>query len=178
MSADGVRMLATLSFALIILAAAVARAQGPVISRIEIAGNQRVEEDAIRIHITQQVGQPLDQAAVDADIKSIYKMGFFESVTARVEPQGGRDVLVYRVKERPQITDVKFYGMKEIRSNDDKIVAATKVHPGSILDPNAVKETINAVTAVYADRGLPRRQGNLQADPAARQHRVRRVRRG
>jgi outer membrane protein insertion porin family len=158
LSADGVRMLAvlaTFSFVLTLLAAAVARAQGPVISRIEIAGNQRVEEDAIRIHITQQVGQPLDQAAVDADIKSIYKMGFFESVTARVEPQAGRDVLVYRVKERPQITDVKFYGMKEIRSNDDKIVAATHVHPGSILDPNAVKETINAVTAIYADRGYP-----------------------
>jgi outer membrane protein insertion porin family len=137
------------------LGAAVARAQGPqpIVSRIEIVGNQRVEEDAIRIHITQQPNQPLDQTAVDADIKAIYRMGFFESVNAKVEQQGGRDVLVYRVKERPQITDVKFYGMKAIRSNDDKIVAATKLHPGTILDPVAVKETINAVTAVYADKG-------------------------
>ena len=67
--------------------------------------------------------------------------------------QGGQNVLVYYVKERPQITDIKFYGMKAIRSNDDKIVAATKVHPGTILDPIAVKETINDVTAVYADKG-------------------------
>ncbi|MGA7873060.1 MAG: outer membrane protein assembly factor BamA [Candidatus Binatus sp.] len=139
----------------VLLAAAVARAQGPaaIISRIQIAGNQRVEEDAIRIHITQQVGQPLDQTAVDNDIKSIYRMGFFDSVTARVEQQGGSNVLVYRVKERPQITDVKFYGMKAIRSNDDKIVAAVKVHPGTILDPIAVKETINGVEQVYADKG-------------------------
>ena len=137
------------------LAAAVARAQGPppIISKIDIAGNQRVEDDAIRIHITQQAGRPLDQTAVDADIKSIYRMGFFESVTAHVEQQGGRNVLVYRVRERPQITDVKFYGMKAIRSNDDKIVAAVKVHPGAILDPVAIKETINAVTQVYADQG-------------------------
>src|ERR1700691_5159797 len=42
--------------------------------------------------------------------------------------------------------------MKAIRSNDDKIVAAMKVHPGVILDPNAVKETINNITAVYADK--------------------------
>ena len=67
--------------------------------------------------------------------------------------QGGQSVLVYYVKERPQITDVKLYGMKAIRSNDDKIVAAMKVHPGTILDPVAVKETINNITQVYADEG-------------------------
>ena len=146
-------VLAAFSFSL--LAAAVARAQGPapIISKIEITGNQRVDRDAILIHITQQPNQPLDQTAVDADIKSIYRMGFFESVTARVEQQGGRSVLVYRVRERPQITDVKFYGMKAVRSNDDKIVAAVKVHPGSILDPVAVKETIAGVTQVYANEG-------------------------
>src|SRR5258708_33915889 len=80
-------------------------------------------------------------------------MGFFDSVSDTVERRGSANVLVYRVKERPQITDVKFYGMKAIRSNDDKIVAATKLHPGTILDPVAVKETINAVSAVYADKG-------------------------
>ena len=44
------------------LAPSAARAQAsqPIIYKIQIVGNQRVEEDAIRIHITQQVGQPLD----------------------------------------------------------------------------------------------------------------------
>jgi outer membrane protein insertion porin family len=137
------------------LAASVARAQGPgpIINKIQIVGNQRVEEDAIRIHITQQVGQPLDPNAQSADIKSIYSLGFFSDVSAHVVQQGGQNVLVYYVKERPQITDVKLYGMKAIRSNDDKIVAAMKVHPGVILDPIAVKESINNITKVYADAG-------------------------
>src|ERR1700686_2961536 len=96
------------------LAASVALAQGPapIISKIQIVGNQRVEEDAIRIHITQQVGQPLDPALVDADIKSIDRLGFFSSVSAHVVNQGGQSVLVYYVKERPQITDAKFYGIR------------------------------------------------------------------
>ena len=90
---------------------------------------------------------------MDNDIKSIYRMGFFENVTPRIEQRGGQTVLVYRVKERPQITDVRLYGMKAIRSNDDKIVAAMKVHPGAILDPLAVKETINGIEQVYSDKG-------------------------
>ena len=146
-------MLAAFSFSLFAAAVAVAQGPAPIISKVEIAGNQRVDQDAILIHITQQPNQPLDQTAVDVDIKSIYRMGFFESVTARVEQRGGRNVLVYRVKERPQITDVKFYGMKAIRSNDDKIVEAVKLHPGAILDPIAVKETIANVTQVYAEKG-------------------------
>jgi len=130
-----------------------AQASAPIISRIQIVGNQRVEDDAIRIHITQQPGQPLDAHAVDADIKSIYKMGFFDTVTAEVTHEGGGAVLIYRVKERPQITDVRFNGMKAIRTTDDKIVAATRVHPGSILDPVAVRDTVNGVTQAYRDDG-------------------------
>jgi outer membrane protein insertion porin family len=137
----------------VMLAASVARAQGPVINKIQIVGNQRVEEDAIRIHITQQAGQPLDPNAESADIKSIYSLGFFSDVSAHVVQQGGQNVLVYYVKERPQITDVKLYGMKAVRSNDDKVVAAMKVHPGVILDPIAVKESINNLTKIYADAG-------------------------
>ncbi len=150
-----------------LLGAGVARAQAtaPIISKIEIAGNQRVESDAILIHITQQVGQPLDQAAVDADIKAIYQMSFFQSVTAHVVQQGGRDVLVYQVRERPQITDVKLYGMKAIRSNDDKIVAAMKLHPGTILDPIAVKETINNIQQIYADKGYTDAKVTFKAIP-------------
>jgi outer membrane protein insertion porin family len=164
-SANATAMVAVLALSL--LASAVARAQGPqpIISRIDIVGNQRVEEDAIRIHITQQVGQPLDPNAVTADIKAIDTMGFFDQVSSAVIQQGGRTALVYRVHERPQITDVHFYGMKAIRSNDDKIVAATKVHPGAIENPVAVKDTINAVTAIYADKGYPDARVTFKAIP-------------
>ena len=142
-------MLAVLFFA----AGAVAQGN-PIVSKVEIVGNQRVEDDAIRIHITQQAGQPLDESAVDQDLRTIYKMGFFDQANVKKIPQpNGSIILVYQLKERPQITDVKFYGMKAIRSNDDKIVSATKIHPGAILDPTAVKETINGLTEVYHAQG-------------------------
>ena len=152
--ATPLRALLIMLAALTAAVGALAQGGAPLVSKVLVAGNQRVEEDAIRIHISQQAGQPLDENAVSADVKAIYKMGFFESVAVERRPQpGGSIVLTYRVKERPQITDVKFYGMKAVRSNDDKIVAAVKVHPGAIEDPVAVKETINAVAQVYEDKG-------------------------
>jgi len=131
-----------------------ARAEtNPVINDIQIEGNQRVEADAIRLHVSQRVGEPLNRDAVSNDIKSIYQMGFFRNVTADTRYQRGREILVYHVSERPQITDIKINGMKEIRTTDDKIVAAMKVHPGSIMDPARVDETIKGIKDAYASKG-------------------------
>src|SRR5262249_36501331 len=125
----------------------------PIISRISIVGNQRVEEDAIRIHITEQPGQPLNDATVDQDVKAIYRMGFFSDVHASVDQQGGQAVLTYHVKERPLITDVHTEGMNEIKPSADEVVGAIKLHSGVIEDPQLVQSTIQALRQVYQDKG-------------------------
>jgi outer membrane protein insertion porin family len=132
---------------------AYAQPTGPIISTIQIEGNERVEDDAIRLHISSQPGQPLDEAKVDDDIKSIYRMGFFDRVDADVEHQGGNVVLIYQVKERPLITDVRFGGMKGIKATDDKIVNAVKLHGGTVLDPARVQETIRGIEQAYQEKG-------------------------
>ena len=133
---------------------ATARAQpGPIISEIRIQGNQRVEADAIKIHISSRAGQPLDHAMVDADIKAIYKMGFFDHASADIEHQGGAVVLTYIVQERPLITDVRFGGMKAIKPNDEKVINAVKLHGGSVLDPTRVEATIQGLKQVYQEKG-------------------------
>jgi len=130
-----------------------AQPAGPIVSAIEVTGNQRVSEDAIRVHITQQTGQPLNASTVDQDVKSIYRMGFFRRVSAELENRAGREVLVFHVQEQPQVVDVQFKGMSAIKPTDDKIVAATKIHPGAILDPSRVAATVDAVKQVYEDKG-------------------------
>jgi outer membrane protein insertion porin family len=151
--ARGNFLLALLAIVLI-AGVGIAFAQGgnPIVAQIRVEGNQRVETDAIKIHISQQAGQPLDPAAVDQDIKAIYGMGFFSKVSEETQTINGRLVLVYKVKEEPQISDIRWEGMKEFRPTDDKVVNAIKVHPGSILDPREVKETINNVTELYRDK--------------------------
>lgn len=151
--ARGELVLALLAVGLFATArAASAQPTAPIVSQIRVEGNQRVETDAIKIHISQQAGQPLNLAAVDQDIKAIYDMGFFSQVGVERRYINGNLVLVYRVKEEPQVTDIRWEGMKEFRPTNDKVVDATKVHPGSILDPREVKATINGVTKLYRDK--------------------------
>jgi len=140
----------------LVLGAAQARAQpssGQIVSKVFIDGNQRVEDEAIRVHIQSRPGEPLDEAQVDQDIKAIYKMGFFDQVTADVRRHAGGVTLVYHVVERPMVTEVRLEGMKEIRTTDDKVVDATKLHAGAILDPERVQATINGLKKVYEDKG-------------------------
>ena len=130
-------------------------AQNPTIAKVEVRGNQRVEDDAILVHITSRAGEPLNEAKVNEDIQNIYKMGFFATVSSVEEQTAnpGQIVLVFEVKERPQITDITWKGMKAMRPTDDKVRDAIKVHVGAIENPIDVKETINGVTQLYQDKG-------------------------
>ena len=63
-----------------------------IVDAIVIGGNDRVEEEAIRIRTSALPGTALNRDTVDADIRSIYDMGFFHNVEARFEREDGRNV--------------------------------------------------------------------------------------
>ena len=129
-----------------------AQAVPPIIAQIRIEGNQRVYKDPI-LHIEQEPGQALDPGVVDYDLKSIYKMGFFESVRANLEYTQGEPVLVYTVRERPQIIDVQIYGMNALSRTDSRVVQAVGSINGEILDPVEIKRVIENLKSVYKDEG-------------------------
>jgi len=138
------------------LETALAEPTGLIVSQIRIEGNIRVETDAIRFHMSQRERQPLDTNLVNDDIKSIYQMTFFDEVNVKKIPQpDNKVILVYQIKERPMIMDVRIEGMKAIRSTDEEIVAAVRVHSGSITTTASVKETIDGIISIYHQHGYP-----------------------
>ena len=125
----------------------------PIISEVRISGNQRVDADAIRIHIASRAGDPLNESTVDQDVKSIYKMGLFETVNADVSKEPSGAILTFKVQERPFISDVRFVGMKEVSRDQDEVRSAIRLHAHAILDPLLVDETIQLLKKVYEDKG-------------------------
>ncbi len=87
---------------------------------------------------------------------------FSSSVTADVSQQGDRLTLIYHVNERPMVTDVRLEGMKAIRTTDDKVLDATKLHARAILDPVARPGDHRGTQEGLRGQRLPRRQRHLQ----------------
>jgi outer membrane protein insertion porin family len=124
----------------------------PTVASVGVEGNLRVEQDAIKVQLRTQPGMPYDAAALDADIRAVYGMGFFDQVDADVSPAGaGQVAVVLRVKERPLVRTLKVEGTDEIEK--EEIEGALKVRPRTILDPEKIRQGIEAARKLYIDKG-------------------------
>ena len=137
---------------------------GPVVGQILIGGNDRVEEEAIRVYVKSMVGEPLTEDQVDRDVRAIYNMGFFKNVEARVTEDKGRTVLTYWVSERPLLREVHIEGQKTLSKDD--IENKLKVHPRTILNPVKIRRGIEEVKKEYE------KKGHLDADITYRTEQV------
>jgi outer membrane protein insertion porin family len=125
----------------------------PVVRDVRVVGFRRVEESAIRIHITHPVGVSLDDAAVDLDVKAIFRMGFFENVWVTTETTAGGVVLVYHVAERPYVAAIEFEGNDNVDKAD--LEAVIGIRPRTVFDPQKAWEGIREAKKVYAGEGYP-----------------------
>lgn len=121
------------------------------IGQIQVSGNDRVEEEAIRVYIKSMIGEPLNEEQVDRDVRAIYGMGFFKNVDARVTEEKGRTVLTYWVSERPLLREVRIEGQKALSKDD--IENKLKVHPRTILNPVKIRRGIEDVKKEYEKKG-------------------------
>src|SRR5262245_13420821 len=127
------------------------------IVQVKIQGNLRVEEDGIRIHLKARPGVPFDSATVEQDVRSIYRMGFFDDVKAELSADG---ILTYVVKEKPYIKEITIEGNSKVAK--DKIETALGVRPRTILDKDKVAEGVEKVKKLYEESGY----GNAKVDYA------------
>lgn len=123
------------------------------VTDVRVAGHKRVEESAIRIHITQKSGEALDETKVDSDIKAIYRMGFFETVWVTREPAPGGIVLVYHVTERPYVTAIAFDGNENVDTKD--LEAVVGIRPRTVFDPQKAWEGLREAKKTYSGEGYP-----------------------
>ena len=136
---------------LIAASSALAQEQLPVVNSIEVKGLKRVEEGAVKSKITQKVGEPLSNEKVSDDIKSIFKMGYFDDVKTEIDPMEGGMKLIYVVKEKPTIIRVEFQGNKELE--DDKLKEKISVTVGSIADTTLIQDNAMKLQLFYEDEG-------------------------
>src|SRR5574340_572462 len=133
------------------LQTAAAPAEAQRIDRVDVAGNRRVEEEAIRVQLRSHPGMRVDETMIDNDVRALYRMGFFDNVEAELSHEDSQTVLTFRVTERPLIKEIKIEGNKKVNKED--IEGALKVRPNTIFEPDKVSRGIEEAKKLYAKKG-------------------------
>lgn len=144
------RSLVTL-LALLFLSLNVYAEELPTVTAIEIKGLKRIEEAAVKNKISLRLGEILSQEKISEDIKSIYKIGYFEDVKVDIEPFEGGVKVIYTVKEKPTIVKIIFEGNKKF--DDERLKEIVNITEGSIADINLINDNSIRLKAFYESEG-------------------------
>jgi len=130
------------------IVAAAETSDGQQVQKIVISGNRKIESDAIVEKILSKVGQPLRRSTVKQDIQAIHKLGYFDAV----EVDFADGILTYKLKERPTIAKVIFFGNDQISTDDLRGTLTLKTY--DLYDENVVRESVRKLTQYYEDKGF------------------------
>lgn len=122
------------------------------VASIAPEGNKRIDSGAILRKIETKPGDAYDQAALRNDLKSIYKMGYFNDVQIDVSDTKDGKRIIFRVIEKPVINAVLFEGIEELKEEDVKAVANIKEH--FILNPAKISIAEQAIQQMYKTKGF------------------------
>jgi outer membrane protein insertion porin family len=127
-------------------------AQSITFDAVRIDGVKRIDEAVVEEAVRVKPGTPASEAAIDADLRSIYSLGYFKDIEARVERTGDLNTLVYEVDERPLVRKIRTLGNEELKSSKIRGVITLRI-PG-ILRARDLKESENAIRAMYREEGF------------------------
>lgn len=138
---------------------------------IQVEGLQRVALGAALNHLPFTVGDTVTEYSLSRSLRTLYASGHFDDI--QVFRDG--NAVIFRLKERPTINEIKFEGNKDIKEEQlNESLSNYKVSVGEPLDKTVLKNIENGLTEFYHGVGkyqadvkievtyLPRNRVNLQ----------------
>ena len=144
-------------------------ADGPIIGKVEVKGNERVDTHAILIHVRTHPGDRYNAEQADRDLRAIWRMGFFKDVIIHLEriPGGsGKVAMVFEVVERPLIDAVVLEGDHDI--DEKKLDQALGVRARTIYDPEKVRQGIIRADKLFEEEGYLDAKITTRLDPGSK----------
>ena len=122
------------------------------IVRVEFKGNRKIEASAINQALKSAPGSILTDADLSADIKAIFKMGYFDDVTAEVTDVAEGKAITFVVVEKPMIAEIRIQGNKDLKKDD--IEGAMSVRNRQTVNPEKLKTDMEKIKALYDGKGF------------------------
>ena len=119
---------------------------------IEVEGNKRLGDEAVKQYLGQKVGDAFDRSRVREDLKTLYNTGLFQDVRMDLDDVQGGVKLIIVVKERDYIQRVEFVGNSEVAKDD--LQKALDFKLPFLWDEAQVKQSIEKLRKLYRDKGF------------------------
>ncbi|BBD07055.1 outer membrane protein assembly factor BamA [Desulfovibrio ferrophilus] len=118
---------------------------------IEVEGSKVLDKEVVLMRLRVSKGDIYDPKALNAELKNIYELGYFDDVSINVDnlPEGVKVTFV--VKEKPRITVVDVLGVEELDRDD--ILELLNSKAGSVLNPKILADDLSKVKAEYRKEG-------------------------
>ncbi len=131
-----------------------AAAPNLTVARVHFRGNRKVEDDAIRVVIKTAPGSGINQEILRADVRAIWKMGFFEDVQVEsTDVKGGGGLaIVFVLKEKPTISKIYVAGNDEVSLT--KINEILDLKKEQVLDLAKLKKNVQKIKQLYVEKGF------------------------
>jgi outer membrane protein insertion porin family len=133
------------------------------VDSIEITGNRKVEAEAIIEKMNTRPDMVLDNYLLRKDLSRIYDMKYFEEVEAYHKISEGKNILYFKLKEKPIIAKISFDGNDEI--NDDDLKEQVKTKEFNILDISTLKNDVLLLQKHYEEKGYFLAQARYELSP-------------
>lgn len=123
----------------------------PLVSAVDVQGNEKVVSQHILGAVQTRPGEPIDEEQLKKDVESIYELGFFSFVDAKLVPLTGGIAVTFVVQENPTVESIEFTGNTVYPSEELKELVFTA--PGTVFNRVFFRHDLQRIKEKYEKDG-------------------------
>jgi outer membrane protein insertion porin family len=123
------------------------------IVQVLIRDNNRIEEDAIRRVIKIKEGDLYNLKDISDELKTIYKMGYFDDIRVEAQNVPGGKTITFRITEKPTVRNILIKGNTWV-FDEDEIKEVLTIRKGSILNINTIQSDMKRIEELYKEKNF------------------------
>ncbi|HLG22177.1 MAG TPA: outer membrane protein assembly factor BamA [Candidatus Manganitrophaceae bacterium] len=119
------------------------------INQIEVRGNRKIDPATLLSKITLKEGDIFSPDRVQEEVKTLYRLGYFERIEVEAEGLEGGLALIFVVREKPFLIDVVYEGNQHI--DKEKLQEKVPVKTQTFLDSEEIQKYAEKIKKLYEE---------------------------
>ncbi len=140
-----------LFFAVTLFGGSPVSAADPIVTLLDVEGNDHVVSEHILGVVQTKVGEPLSREQLQSDVEAIYGLGFFSFVDINLRSIAGGVAVTYIVRENPVVESVSFSGNSIF--TDEQLLQVVFTTPGNVFNRVFFRHDLDRIQEKYSKDG-------------------------